>query len=188
MPIRTQYAATLAIHKSHTAGFLTTYFSRISPLPIVAALTSLVAAGSSNISSAVFQPSSLGSSLPQKIPHIPIGIATIAGTINIPATDPPKKVFAPQTARIPAIIAPRLCEAFHQPIKRPRNRLGVHRFIVELQEGPPGAWNNPLIAQRRIKKPYGWCALISTIPMITETTPAIVTKVAKAFLVFRPSK
>ena len=62
----------------------------------------------------------------------------------MPITEPAKRVLAPHRASTPAIMAPRLCEAFHQPMKRPRSTRGVHRFIVELQHGPPGACSSPL--------------------------------------------
>ena len=143
--------------------------------------------GSPKIASGVFQPCSLGSSLPKNQPHMPIGMQMTAGTINMPMTDPLNSVFAPQRARTPATIAPTLCEAFHQPMKRPRRARGVHRFIVELQQGPPGAWKRPLSDHRRIIQPYGLWNHASTRPMRIDVTPEASNSAEMTFLVFLPS-
>ena len=143
--------------------------------------------GSPKIASGLSQPSSPGSSLPNHMPHKPMGIQISAGTINMPATPPPKKVLAPHRASAPAIMAPMLCEAFHQPIKRPRYLRGVHRFMVELQQGPPGACAKPFRLHSSTMIPIGWFTLSSTPPTSTLTTPALTSRNPRMRLVFRPS-
>ena len=66
--------------------------------------------GSSQISSARFQPNSSGSSLPINNVTIPMIKAMTEGKINIPTT-----LFAPQSATPPAIAPPMLCDVFQKP-------------------------------------------------------------------------
>ena len=84
-------------------------------------------------------------------------------------------------------MAPRLWELFHQPMKRQRRWRGVQRFMVELQQGPPGAWKSPLRDHRRMRTPYGLCMAARAAPMPIEAIPEATSRAEMTRLVFLPS-
>ena len=59
--------------------------------------------------------------------------------------------------------------------------------MVELQQGPPGAWNRPFSDHRRIIQPYGLWNHASTRPIRIEVMPEASRSAEMTFLVFLPS-